>query len=462
MNPYMTGAICVTILFTPCPVKALFVKPTYLPAERLIANTRAYLDEHPKEANAHYTLARIHYLAFVNESEFVGFTGTRKKDDLPRVAPDWLLGLGGRERERRYQHASSLVLKEFGYESKQKVPTAEIKSFQETVRKRAMKLEKSGWKPSALSPETMKTHAEKALGAFRKALELDADNALYHLGLASLIQQHVVITSQHKSARSKAFDAFHADDILDTFLKAHTLSIRPDLKRKHRPEAGLKSLVAYESGNAFVRLLGKADKPTQARYAKDLKTVKANLAKLEKLPQGPITPVIFSLHTVDSIDNLLAPEVLVSFDLDGDDHVETWPWVKPATAFLVWDPEGKGKINSGRQMFGSYTFRIFWRDGYQVLRALDDDRDGELAGRELQGLSAWYDRNQNGQSESGEVIPVSSLGIEAIATESTGREDGHPTCAAGLRLRDGRTLPTWDWITGPVSRLSEGARGRAN
>ena len=42
-----------------------------------------------------------------------------------------------------------------------------------------------------------------------------------------------------------------------------------------------------------------------------------------------------------------------------------------------------GVICSGLQMFGSYSFFLFWNNGYEALSALDDNQDGKLDGAEL-------------------------------------------------------------------------------
>jgi hypothetical protein len=39
---------------------------------------------------------------------------------------------------------------------------------------------------------------------------------------------------------------------------------------------------------------------------------------------------------------------------------------------MVWDPQEKGDIRSGAELIGSNTFQIIWKNGYEVLSALDD------------------------------------------------------------------------------------------
>lgn len=78
------------------------------------------------------------------------------------------------------------------------------------------------------------------------------------------------------------------------------------------------------------------------------------------------------------------------------------------------------------------------------------NRDGKLAGAELKGLSLWFDRNQNGVSDRGEVVPIEQASVASLkVTPNT--EDHTATLPAtmhttGLRMLDGRELPTWDWV----------------
>ncbi len=140
------------------------------------------------------------------------------------------------------------------------------------------------------------------------------------------------------------------------------------------------------------------------------------------------------------------------FNLNGTNLPQRYTWVRPDTAILVWDPESRGRITSGRQLFGSVTWWMFWDDAYQVLPILDDDRNGWVDGRELEGLSLWFDRDEDGVSDDGEVIPVAATPIAAIATQATGRSGSAAMNASGLRLEDGRLLPTYDWVATPIVR----------
>ncbi|MBI5725480.1 MAG: hypothetical protein HZA50_16100 [Planctomycetes bacterium] len=152
----------------------------------------------------------------------------------------------------------------------------------------------------------------------------------------------------------------------------------------------------------------------------------------------------------DGMDDLLASNTTVRFNLDGTGGDQSWPWVKPDTAILVWDPKGAGKITSGWQLFGSVSFFMFWPDGYHALDALDDNRDGKLEGEELCGLALWFDRDSNGRSDPGEVVPIEKTGIKSISARSTSKVGDSPCNSAGLIMSDGRVLPTYDWVAKPA------------
>src|SRR5262249_19684687 len=109
-----------------------------------------------------------------------------------------------------------------------------------------------------------------------------------------------------------------------------------------------------------------------------------------------------------------------------------------------------GKITSGKQLFGSVTWWIFWENGYQAMDSLDNNRDGRLSGDEFKGLAVWIDRNSNGVSDSGEVMSLESIGVTAIETHPTGKDGKSPMNSVGMRMKDGRILATWDWVVSPA------------
>ncbi|MGH6952260.1 MAG: hypothetical protein ACREH4_15465, partial [Vitreimonas sp.] len=130
-------------------------------------------------------------------------------------------------------------------------------------------------------------------------------------------------------------------------------------------------------------------------------------------------------------------------------------WLRDNAAWLVWDPNRRAQITSGFDMIGERAWGVFWRDGFEALRALDDNRDGEVSGAELGGLALWRDTNGDGVSQSSEVLPLADYGVAALAVRGAPTRPGLITAPAGVRFEDGRTRPLYDWTPGldgsPVS-----------
>ncbi len=179
--------------------------------------------------------------------------------------------------------------------------------------------------------------------------------------------------------------------------------------------------------------------------AKELADLEKKEEELSKLPRA-VTPILVPLGEETSLAELVNPNAGVEFDLDGSGLKRKWGWITPKAAWLVYDSDGSGSITSALQMFGNVTFWIFWQDGYAALAALDDDQNGMLAGAELEHLALWHDKNGNGVSDSGEVLPVTQHGIVAIRTNSKPFSGTIRWNPAGLIMEGGATRPTYDWI----------------
>lgn len=179
------------------------------------------------------------------------------------------------------------------------------------------------------------------------------------------------------------------------------------------------------------------------RDATEIAQLRADQKLLQSMPRA-ITPILVPLGATTNLAELVNENASVQFDLDGTGEQRSWGWITRKAAWLVYDGGSSGKITSGLQMFGNVTFWIFWRNGYDALSSLDDNRDGVLAGTELQGLALWADANGNGVSEPGEVTPLSRARIREIRFRiRNGDGLSHPQ---GVMLDDGTTRPTFDWI----------------
>jgi hypothetical protein len=387
---------------------AMFMPPQMVPVERLLKSAEAYATKNPKDAEAHYLLARVHYLAFVTKRENIpGFPMLTQKGEggKPEVVAPWMQGWNAQ-----------------------------------------------GDKGAALTAAAMVDHATKAHSEFKKAMELAPKKGLYVLGLASLIEEVKTWSDKAKpEGLPPELQKITIEHLRKTYGEAFTVGMPEDSKLKMRPLSGLEEIVSYEAAKALVRL-GKEQPATLTEADKaEIKKAEEALAKFDKLPMGAVTPIVFSFQPAAHLDQMLDKERTVDFDLRGyGRRDEQWTWVKPELGLLVWDPLETGEVKSAHQLFGNYTFQIFRKTGYDAMAALDDNADGALAGAELNGMSVWFDRNGDGRSTAAEVTPLRELGVEALSVTATTQDGVHPMNLRGLTMKDGRVLPTWDWMVEPV------------
>ncbi|MBL8551728.1 MAG: hypothetical protein JNJ73_17200 [Hyphomonadaceae bacterium] len=182
---------------------------------------------------------------------------------------------------------------------------------------------------------------------------------------------------------------------------------------------------------------------------------KADRRKLEQLrarlqasrPMMYVTPIVVPL-TDEPFEALVDRGARVAFDFAGTGDKRAQGWLTRHAAWLVWDPQGRGEVRSGFDLIGARTWAVFWRDGFEALASLDDDRSGEVAGEELGGLALWRDANRNGISDPGEVRPLRAHGIVALSTRGASVRPDLISAPGGVRFADGRTRPLHDWTPG--------------
>ena len=276
-------------------------------------------------------------------------------------------------------------------------------------------------------PKTLaaaRVQLDKAIARYREVLAIDSGNLVARLGLGWCLIQ--------AGDRPGAVAALR-----DVVARAWPL----DQKPAYPPFAGFR-LLTEEAAHHLVPLL---DPAQDGAEIEDLKRKTKELERLGRM----ITPIAIPLE-----DNLAAADIedvgaSLAFDADGSGLPKRWTWIRPNAAWLVFDRFDERRITSGLQLFGSVTFWLFWENGYDALRSLDDNGDGAIAGRELGGLSLWHDRNANGVSERGEVKPVAAWGIVSLSTAYE-HDPQHPDEIAfsprGVTFANGTVRPTFDLI----------------
>ena len=145
----------------------------------------------------------------------------------------------------------------------------------------------------------------------------------------------------------------------------------------------------------------------------------------------------------DGAQELVRSGPAVEFPLSPTEQGKSYMWYASAKApLLVYDPEHKGEITTAAQLFGNWTFGGRqaasletnesasdaapseagpWQNGYQALATLDADNDGKISGSELEALGLWFDRNQNGVSEPGEVTTLAEAAVDVLYYEADER-----------------------------------------
>ncbi|MDO8812808.1 MAG: calcium-binding protein [Gallionella sp.] len=131
--------------------------------------------------------------------------------------------------------------------------------------------------------------------------------------------------------------------------------------------------------------------------------------------------------------NTAAP---ILFDNNGDGVKTATGWISSNDGLLVWDRNGNGAIDNGRELFGDATMKsdgTLAADGFAALADLDANLDGAVNALDagFTNLRVWRDLNQDGVSEAGEIFTLDSFQIAGINLANT---------VANTALGNGNTL----------------------
>lgn len=273
--------------------------------------------------------------------------------------------------------------------------------------------------PSREHQERATTDLARALAAYREVVTQAPENAVARLGYAWALEE-----------------AGQIAEAVEQYRKAVELAWPSD-----REERGFfTDPVTTEAAERLKALLD------PVKHAKELAALEEKIAVLEQKGRM-ITPLAIPLGPApDALP--VAIDARVRFDADGSGIPRDWTWIARDAGWLVYDPDGAGRITSALQWFGSVTFWLFWENGYHALGALDDNTNGELRGAELKHLAIWRDADQNGVSEAGEVQPLSAYRIAALSCRYVDVDDPWVTAVSpsGVTFTDGTARPTYDVI----------------
>src|SRR6266568_152492 len=107
------------------------------------------------------------------------------------------------------------------------------------------------------------------------------------------------------------------------------------------------------------------------------------------------------------------------FDLDANGFAEASGWVGKDDGLLVWDRNGDGRIDSGRELFGNETMLASGEkaaNGFAALAELDTNHDGVLDASDaaFADLKIWKDADGDGFSLPSELISLADAGVASI------------------------------------------------
>ena len=133
-------------------------------------------------------------------------------------------------------------------------------------------------------------------------------------------------------------------------------------------------------------------------------------------PRKMLSPMVLDLDG-DGIETISVDESHVYFDLDADGIKHKTGWVGADDGLLVFDRNGDGVINDGRELFGDATLKYdgsgTFGNGFSALAQEDTNGDGYVNAldQNWSSLKVWRDANQNGWADPGELFSLDDLGI---------------------------------------------------
>ena len=153
----------------------------------------------------------------------------------------------------------------------------------------------------------------------------------------------------------------------------------------------------------------------------------------------------------------------ILFDHNADGVKTATGWVKSDDAFLVFDRNNNGLIDNGRELFGDSTQLYaggLAADGFAALAQEDTNADGlvNAADANWTKLKLWRDLNQDGISQSNELLTLASQNITALKVAKTANSqtlgNGNQIADLGGFIRGDGSEGTLGEVTGSMGDIN--------
>jgi len=134
---------------------------------------------------------------------------------------------------------------------------------------------------------------------------------------------------------------------------------------------------------------------------------------------GLSSPIILDLDG-DGVETI-AKNTGIFFDLNSNGFSESTGWASGDDGLLVRDLNANGQIDNGKELFGSETVLSNGEkatNGFEALKELDTYLDGKVDATDSgwASLKIWKDVNQDGVSQSNELLTMAQANIKSINT----------------------------------------------
>lgn len=443
--------------------------PSSMPVERVLKNLTASLAESPDDPSLLLNAGRTHMMAYTFRTDRVVARARKREDDTTyevmgsseQAKYTRVPGRGGvyPNPEVQFQHLASalrLLGRAHQIDPNNAIITLSLSNAIESGAHLADRID--------LSP-ILSTESKGSLSSTDEPLVLER---LMYLAEGSIGKNRVdvdlwvrsVLDSAHwftadsrpriqRVASSSLVKAWRLASLL-LYCDVLTQCKDRDMARSSLPLApsrdlALEAILSYEAATRILVICKDPDVVgSEVEWATE--TARQVISRIEQLPSSRlVSPIIVSMSGSQTIEELVAggPDTCFDISSNGRPGVRSWP--RPSTPLLVWQPSEECVVDSGRQLFGNWTWGLVHVDGFSALSLLDDNRDGWLDKSEWEGVRLWYDLDGNGVLAKNEVRDLEECGVAAIECRW---RDSTPTGLwnrEGVRLTNGESRPIVDW-----------------